>query len=132
MMCVFCNIANGIWDSKKVYEDEDVLAILDLSQATLGHTLVIPKKHFKNILEIDMETYMKVMEKVKIVCEKLNLKLHASGFNILNNCGTVAGQTVDHFHIHIIPRYDEKDIKIEFTDHSKDVNLDTVLEKINK
>ena len=131
-MCVFCNIAQGIWDSKKVYEDDDVLAILDLSQATKGHTLVIPKKHYANILKIDKDEYMKVMEKVKIVSEKLYIKLKPEGFNILNNCGEVAGQTVNHFHVHIIPRYDEKDINISFTDHSNDYNLDDVLAEINK
>lgn len=131
-MCVFCNIIQGIWDSKKIYEDDDVIAILDLSQATYGHTLVIPKKHFKNILEVDDETYNKVMKVVKDVCHLLNKKLYPKGFNILNNCNEVAGQTVDHFHVHIIPRYDESDLKIEFTDHSKTIDLDQVLSKINK
>ena len=131
-MCVFCNIAQGVWDSKKVYEDDDVLAILDLSQATIGHTLVIPKKHYANILEIDKDKYMKVMDKVKLVCDKLNKSLKPKGFNILNNCGETAGQTVNHFHVHIIPRYEENDLKLEFIDHSKDVNLDEILAKINK
>ncbi len=131
-MCVFCNIAQGIWDSKKVYEDEDVIAILDLSQATKGHTLVIPKKHYSNILTVDKDEYMKVMEKVKLVCEKLYIKLKPEGFNILNNCGEVSGQTVEHFHVHIIPRYDNKDLKIEFKDHSKEANLDEILAEINK
>lgn len=131
-MCIFCKIINGEIPSSKVYEDDDVLAILDISQATLGHTLVMPKKHYANILEIPSDEYTKVMLKVKDIANKINTTLKPNGINVLNNCGEVAGQTVMHYHVHIIPRYDNNDIKIEFTDHSGKVDLNEVLNKINK
>ncbi|MBQ3253838.1 MAG: HIT family protein [Acholeplasmatales bacterium] len=128
-MCIFCKIINGDIPSKKVYEDDDVLAILDISQATIGHTLVLPKKHYSNLLDIDNEDYLKVMNVVKMLAEKIKTKLDATGINILNNCGEVAGQTVMHFHVHIIPRFDNNDIKIEFNNNS-DLDLDYILNKI--
>lgn len=128
-MCIFCKIINGDIPSKKVYEDDDVLAILDISQATIGHTLVLPKKHYSNLLDIDNEDYLKVMSVVKMLAEKIKTKLDATGINILNNCGEVAGQTVMHFHVHIIPRFDNNDIKIEFNNNS-DLDLDYILNKI--
>ena len=130
-MCVFCKIIDGSIPSKKVYEDDDVLAILDISQATVGHTLVMPKKHYANILEIPADTYTKVMLKAKEIAEKLDKKLKPKGINILNNCGEVAGQTVMHYHVHILPRYNDEELKIEFTDHSSVVNLDDILNEIN-
>ena len=130
-MCIFCKIVNGEIPSKKVYEDDDVLAILDISQATVGHTLVIPKKHYANILEIPNNEYQKVMLKVKEIANKLNTKLNPKGINVLNNCGEAAGQTVMHYHVHILPRYNDNDIKLEFTDHSSNVNLDDILKEIN-
>ena len=84
-MCIFCKIINGDIPSKKVYEDEDILAILDISQATKGHTLVLPKKHFDNLLTIDNGVYLKVMEKAKMLAEKIVPNLGAKGENILNN-----------------------------------------------
>ena len=129
-MCIFCKIINGEIPSKKVYEDDDVLAILDISQATVGHTLVMPKKHYANLIEIPNNEYTKVMLKVKEIAENINKKLKPAGINILNNCGEVAGQTVMHYHVHILPRYDNNDITIGFTDHSSTANLDIVLNKI--
>ena len=131
-MCIFCKIVDGAIPSKKVYEDENVMAILDISQATVGHTLVIPKKHFDNLLDIDNETYQYVMIGAKRVAKILNDKLHPEGFNIINNCGEVAGQSVMHFHVHVVPRYKNDDFKIINVDHSKDVDLDDILNKINK
>ena len=130
-MCVFCKIIDGSIPSKKVYEDDYVLAILDISQATVGHTLVMPKKHYANILEIPADTYTKVMLKAKEIAEKLDKKLKPKGINILNNCGEVAGQTVMHYHVHVLPRYNDEELKIEFTDHSSVVNLDDILKEIN-
>ena len=131
-MCIFCKIVDGAIPSKKVYEDENVMAILDISQATVGHTLVIPKKHFDNLLDIDNETYQYVMIGAKRVAKILNDKLNLEGFNIINNCGEVAGQSVMHFHVHVVPRYKNDDFKIINVDHSKDVDLDDILNKINK
>lgn len=131
-MCIFCKIINGDIPSKKVYEDKDVLAILDISQATKGHTLVIPKKHYDNILSINEDDYLAVMKKVKELSNKIVTNLGAEGVNILNNCNEVAGQSVMHFHVHIIPRYKKDDLKLEFIDHSKVSNLDETLKEILK
>lgn len=125
-MCIFCKIINGDIPSAKIYEDEDVLAILDISQATKGHTLVLPKKHFANLLEIEDYEYLKVMNKVKDLAKAITKAFNAKGCNILNNCGEAAGQTVMHFHVHIIPRYDNNDIKIEFTDNNSKFDLNEI------
>lgn len=130
-MCVFCEIVKGNIPSSKVYEDDNCLAILDLSQTTLGHTLVMPKKHYDNFLEMPEDEAEKLMGVVHNVAKKVTTKLNASGCNILNNTNEVAGQTVMHTHVHIIPRYTTSDsIKIEFKENK--FNLDEVLTKINK
>ena len=131
-MCIFCKIINGDIPSKKVYEDDDVLAILDISQATLGHTLVMPKKHYANLYEIDNDVFVKVMTKAKELAKDITTKTNALGCNILNNCNEAAGQTVMHFHVHILPRYNDDDLKLEFKDHSKLYDLDDVLKEITK
>ena len=131
MSCIFCKIINKEIPSKIVYEDELVLAILDLSQATYGHTLVMPKKHYENIYEIDDETLAHLIKIVKKLAIKIKNKLNAKGINILNNNETAAGQSVMHLHFHIIPRYDNDDLIIKFVDHNKDFSLDEVLNKIS-
>lgn len=109
-MCIFCKIASGEIPCYKIYEDEDFLAFLDLSQATIGHTLVISKKHYSNIFELNEDT--KIMEVVIKVAKALKESLEIENINILNNSGELAGQSVNHFHIHLIPR--TKDDKIVF------------------
>lgn len=131
-MCVFCNIIEGNIPSSKIYEDDDVLAILDISQATKGHTLVMPKKHYENILQIPEDDYIKVMSKVKKIAQVILKAFDAKGLNILNNCNEVSGQTVMHFHVHIIPRYNTDDIQIKFTDHSSQYNLEDIKNQILK
>lgn len=121
-MCIFCKIINGEIPSKKIYEDENVLAILDISQATKGHTLVLPKKHFDNLLTIDDEYYKNVMLTAKRLAKAITKAFNADGCNVLNNCGEAAGQSVMHFHVHIIPRYKGDDLKIEFTEHELDLD----------
>ena len=119
-MCVFCKIVNGDIPSAKIYEDEDVLAILDISQVTYGHTLVMPKKHVSDLIECDSETYLKVMSVVQKLAKQITEKCNANGCNILSNIHEAAGQTVMHMHVHIIPRYDEKDaIEINFNPSPK-------------
>src|SRR5690554_923358 len=108
-MCVFCKIVNNEIPAYKLYEDEDFLAFFDISQATLGHTLVIPKKHFSDLLEADSETNSKILPVVKTVTNILKSKLNLEDFNVISNFGKRAGQTVFHYHIHIIPRYDHDD-----------------------
>lgn len=128
-MCIFCEIINGNIPSKKVYEDDNVLAILDLSQTTKGHTLVMPKKHYDNFLEMPSDEYKELMGKTQEIAKTVINKLNANGCNILINTNEVAGQTIMHTHVHIIPRYDESDsIDIKFKENKLD--LDDVLKQI--
>lgn len=129
-MCIFCQIINGEIPSSKVYEDEEILAILDHSQTTKGHTLVMPKKHYNNILEMDKETLSDLICVSQDVANKICKKLNAKGCNFLVNTNEVAGQSVMHTHLHIIPRYNESDsIKIEFKENKYDLNQ--ILNEIN-
>lgn len=109
MDCIFCKIAAGEIPCHKVYEDDDVLAFLDISQSTIGHTLVIPKKHYDNFLSTPKELMNRCMNVAQTIGQIQIRELHAKGVNILTNCYKEAGQTVMHFHIHVIPRYFEGD-----------------------
>jgi histidine triad (HIT) family protein len=114
-MCIFCQIASNEIPSYKIYEDQSFLAFLDISQATIGHTLVIPKKHFDNLLALDEETSEKILPLVTKITKALAKALNTNDFNIINNCGLKAGQTINHFHIHIIPRYENDNLQIHFS-----------------
>lgn len=107
--CIFCKIINREIPSNIVYEDEKFLAFLDIAKATNGHTILIPKKHSKNILECDDNTLGEMIIVAKKIASNLLIKLNANGCNILTNCNEVAGQSCFHFHIHIIPRYNNLD-----------------------
>lgn len=103
--CIFCKIAAGEIPSKTVYEDGTFRVILDLAPATKGHALIIPKEHYANLYEIPEETAADVMKLAKTMVERMRKRLGAEGFNLLQNNGEAAGQTVMHFHMHLIPRY---------------------------
>ncbi|WP_046175412.1 HIT family protein [Domibacillus indicus] len=107
--CIFCKIINGDIPSAKVYEDENVYAFLDISQVTKGHTLVIPKIHKENIFELETEAAGPFFESVKKTADALQSAFSPKGLNLLNNNGETAGQTVFHYHIHLIPRYGSED-----------------------
>lgn len=129
-MCIFCDIIDGKIPSSKVYEDENVLAILDVSQVTFGHTLVMPKKHVENIVEADEDTVVNCAKVVSKLSKQIVKNTSAVGCNVLNNCGEVAGQTVNHLHFHIIPRYSENDSVVFKFNESEKQDLDKVLEKV--
>lgn len=130
-MCLFCEIANHNIPSKIVYEDDKVISFLDLSQTTKGHTLVVPKVHSDNIFKANKEDLLYVMDKAQDIGNILMKKLNAEGMNVLVNTNEVAGQTIMHSHIHLIPRYAKEDsIKIEFKENKLD--LDSVLDEILK
>ena len=119
-MCVFCKIINHEIPSSLVYEDELCIAILDISQQTKGHTLIIPKKHVRNIFELDEELSNHLFGVTVKVTKLLKEKLHFENANILNNNGSLAGQSVDHFHIHIIPQYENDRLILGFKDKEPD------------
>lgn len=104
--CIFCKIANDEIPSTTLYEDEDFRVILDLGPATRGHALLLPKNHFANLFELDDETAQKAILVAKKMAGKMKDALGADGFNLVQNNGEAAGQTVFHFHMHLIPRYE--------------------------
>ncbi|WP_053361809.1 HIT family protein [Bacillus sp. FJAT-27251] len=107
--CIFCKIVNGEIPASKVYENEHVLAFLDISQVTKGHTLVIPKVHKENVYELTDEVAANLFREVPKLANALKKAYDPIGMNILNNNGEHAGQSVFHYHIHLIPRYGEGD-----------------------
>ena len=102
--CIFCKIVKGEISSYKVYEDKTVLAFLDKMPVTSGHTLVIPKKHFRNIEEAPEKTLCQIMKAVKKIGKAIKNGLGAEGYNVAENNDPVAGQLIPHLHFHIIPR----------------------------
>ncbi|WP_175615867.1 HIT family protein [Piscibacillus halophilus] len=107
--CIFCKIIDGEIPSAKIYEDEHVYAFLDISQVTEGHTLVIPKNHKQDIFELDDETASNLFKAVPKVANAIKSAYQPKGMNLLNNNCSFADQSVFHYHIHVIPRYDEND-----------------------
>ena len=104
--CIFCKLANGIIPTNSIYEDEDFNVILDMAPAAKGHALILPKEHADNLYELPEETAAKVLVLEKKLAKYMTEKLNCDGFNVVQNNGTVAGQTVFHFHMHLIPRYE--------------------------
>ena len=103
--CIFCKIANGEIPSATLYEDEDFRVILDLGPATKGHALILPKNHFANLFEIPEDMDAKAFILAKKIAKKMKDVFGCDGVNIVQNNGVAAGQTVFHFHMHLIPRY---------------------------
>ena len=103
--CIFCKIATGEIPSATLYEDKDFRVILDLSPASKGHALIIPKDHYRNLYDLDNELASKALVLAKKMIQKLTDILGCDGYNIVQNNEEVAGQTVFHFHMHLIPRY---------------------------
>ena len=104
--CIFCRIAAGEIPSKTLYEDDEFRVILDLGPATKGHALILPKNHYRNLFELPKEQAEKAIVLAKKMALRMQEKLHCDGLNLVQNNGETAGQTVFHFHIHLIPRYE--------------------------
>ncbi|MCD2493493.1 HIT family protein [Lacrimispora sp. NSJ-141] len=104
--CVFCKIANGEIPAATLYEDNLFRVILDLGPASKGHALILPKNHFGDVCALDQETSSKVMALAAKIGTAMKKSLNCAGFNLVQNNGQAAGQTVFHFHLHIIPRYE--------------------------
>lgn len=118
MDCIFCKIVNGEIPSYRIYEDDKILAFLDINPNTPGHTLVIPKEHTLDLFSISSESLSYVLEKAKDIANLIGEKLNADGFTFAQNNGIA--QDVKHFHLHIIPKYSKKN----------DVDVKSVYEKI--
>lgn len=107
--CIFCKIIKGEIPSAKVYEDEHVYAFLDISQVTKGHTLVIPKIHKENVFDLTPEIAGPLFQAVPKIANAIKAEFQPEGLNLLNNNGEAAGQTVFHYHMHLLPRYGKGD-----------------------
>ena len=105
--CIFCKLANGEFPTNSIYEDDNFNVILDNGPATKGHCLILPKEHYANLFELPEETAAGAMKLAKKLASKLVDTLDADGLNLVQNNGEAAGQTVNHFHLHLIPRYKE-------------------------
>ena len=116
--CIFCKIANGDIPSRKLYEDDKFVVIMDLGPATKGHSLIIPKEHYANLYEMPAELAGEAMKLAQKMAVKMTAALQAHGMNLVQNNGEAAGQTVHHFHLHLIPRYNEDEPCVTWTPHS--------------
>ena len=110
--CIFCKLANGDIPTNVIYEDDTFTVIMDASPATKGHSLILPKDHYANIYELDEEVAGKAFKLAKKLAAKMTEELKCDGFNIIQNNGETAGQTVFHFHMHLIPRYKDDNQEI--------------------
>ena len=118
--CIFCKIANGEIPSSTVYEDQDFRVILDLGPAAKGHALILPKAHFKDVCELDEAVAAKVLPLGAKIGAAMKEALGCAGFNLVQNNGAAAGQTVFHFHMHVIPRYENGPEMVTWTPGKED------------
>ncbi len=116
MQCIFCKIVAGEIPSFKIYDDDETLAFMDIKPFTKGHTLVIPKQHAENIFEISIENLQKVAATGKKVAERLKEVLHVDGIRLSQSNGKIAGQEIMHFHLHVIPRYNDDGLSVNLVD----------------
>ena len=110
--CIFCKIVAGELPSTRVHEDERTIAFMDISPATRGHMLVIPRRHHRDLLAVDAADLNACLATAQQLAARAMDKLGADGVNIINSCGAAAWQTVFHFHVHVIPRYADDPLKL--------------------
>lgn len=113
--CIFCKIAKGDIPSATVYESNDVRVFLDVAPANKGHALIVPKEHYDNIFQLDAETAAKIFSMATVVAKAIKEETNCEGLNVVQNNGEVAGQTVNHFHLHLIPRFKDDGVKVTWT-----------------
>lgn len=129
--CIFCKIANGEIPSRTIYEDEQFRVFLDLSPAAKGHALIVPKEHYANLYGLPEDLAADAMRLAKKEMALMTQKLSCDGFQLVQNNGETAGQTVFHFHLHLIPRYRADGQKIAWEPGSmSDEELDAVKDQI--
>lgn len=131
--CIFCKITKGEIPAVTIYEDDDFKVILDRGPASKGHALIIPKSHFEDLYALDEETTKKAFVLAKKLAEKMTKALSCDGFNIVQNNGEASGQTVFHFHIHLIPRFDGDDANVGWNTHEiTEEEMQEIAKQINK
>ena len=131
-MCVFCKIINKELSAKVIAENELALAILDIYPVNPGHNLVIPKKHYANLEEIEIEDLKKVIELVKIVGFNIKNKLNIEGYNVILNNDKVAGQEIAHLHFHIVPRFKNDNLKNWPQKKYKENEMENIFNKLKE
>jgi histidine triad (HIT) family protein len=109
--CIFCKIVAGEIPAEKLYENDYAIAVLDINPIHFGHALIIPKQHCNDFLDLPDDTYHSILQAARIVTEALVQSLKLEGYNLFSNNGTIAGQSVFHFHLHITPRYHNDNIR---------------------
>lgn len=113
--CIFCKIASGQIPSHSIYEDEDFKVIMDISPASRGHAIILPKNHAANLFELPEDDASKIMQVAKRCATAMQKTLQFDGINILQNNGEIAGQTIFHLHVHLIPRYENDTVNIKWS-----------------
>lgn len=121
--CIFCKLANGVFPTNTLYEDDDFRVIFDASPATKGHVLILPKQHSANVFELPDETASKIFVLAKKIATVIKEVTGCDGVNILQNNGEIAGQTVFHLHVHIIPRYEGDTANIKWVQNELDQDV---------
>ena len=131
--CIFCKIANGEIPSATIYEDEDFRAILDLGPASKGHALLLPKEHYADLFALPDETAEKALPVAKKIVSRMKDVLGCDGYNLVQNNGECAGQTVFHFHMHMIPRYKDDKVGLGWKmGELSDADRDEILAKLKE
>ena len=113
--CIFCKIVAGELPAQIVEADERTVAFMDISPGTRGHLLVVPRRHVRDVIEVEPEDLHAVMDTVQRMAQRVVERLGADGVNVLNSRGAAAWQTVFHFHVHVIPRYDGDPLRLPWT-----------------
>lgn len=119
--CIFCKIAGGEIPSTTIYENEEFRVFFDINPASRGHCLIVPKEHYSNIFEIDPEVAGRLFSLACVVARKLKEVLDCEGMNIVQNNGEIAGQTVFHFHLHLVPRYTGDTVNVKWVPGEADM-----------
>jgi histidine triad (HIT) family protein len=120
--CIFCKIVAGELPGQIVDEDERTIAFMDINPATRGHLLVIPRAHSRNLLEISPEDLGATVATAQRMAQRVNARLEPAGINLINSCGSAAWQTVFHFHVHVIPRYEDDPLKLPWVPEQGDLD----------
>ena len=130
--CIFCKIVNGEIPSATIYEDEHFRVILDLMPASKGHALIIPKSHFRNLFDLEEHLAAQILVLAKNIMSRMKAALGCEGFNLVQNNEAVAGQTVFHFHMHLIPRYEGDNAGVRWNSRKlEDKDKEEILDKLS-
>ena len=131
--CIFCKIVAGELPAQRVDEDERTIAFMDINPATRGHALVIPRRHSRDLMEIGGDDLEATIVAVQRLARRMQERLQPAGLNLLNSCGPAAWQTVFHFHVHVIPRYDDDPLRLPWTPKSGDPDeIATTAERLRR